>query len=86
MANTKSALKRVRQTKTRTEQNRIMKTRVKNTRKAADAALAEGDVEKVKATVKALISATDRAVKRGAVHPNYSSRMKSRYSARAAAV
>lgn len=84
MANSISALKRVRQTRTRTEQNRILKTRIKSTRKAADAAIAEGDAKKIAEAVISLISATDRAAKRGAVHANYSSRMKSRYAIKAA--
>ncbi|MDA7526037.1 30S ribosomal protein S20 [Verrucomicrobiales bacterium] len=85
MANSQSALKRVRQTKTRTEQNRVLKSRIKSSRKAADAALADGDAAKVAEAVRTLVSATDRAVKRGAVHANYSSRMKSRYASKVAA-
>jgi small subunit ribosomal protein S20 len=85
MANSQSALKRVRQTKTRTEQSRVLKTRIKTTRKAADAALAEGDAAKISDAVTTFLSMTDRAVKRGAVHANYSSRMKSRYASKAAA-
>jgi small subunit ribosomal protein S20 len=85
MANSQSALKRVRQTKTRTEQNRVLKSRIKSSRKAAEAALAEGDAAKISEAVNRLVSVTDRAVKRGAVHANYSNRMKSRYAAKVAA-
>ena len=64
---------------------RVLKSRIKSSRKAADAALADGDAAKVAEAVRALVSATDRAVKRGAVHANYSSRMKSRYASKVAA-
>ena len=82
MANSRSALKRVRQTKTRTVQNRALKTRIKSARKAADEAIAGGDAAKIDQAVRALFSATDRAAKIGAVHANYSSRMKARFAAK----
>ncbi len=45
MANVKSALKRIRQTKKRTERNRYFKTRVKTISKNVEAAVAEGNYE-----------------------------------------
>ena len=45
MANVKSALKRIRQTKKRTERNRYFKTRVKTITKNVEAAVAEGNYE-----------------------------------------
>ncbi|NPA11436.1 MAG: 30S ribosomal protein S20 [Epsilonproteobacteria bacterium] len=45
MANTKSAQKRVRQTKKRTERNRYYRTRVKTITKKVEAAVAEGNYE-----------------------------------------
>ncbi len=85
MANSQSALKRVRQTKTRTMENRILKTRIKNRRKAALAALDSGDADAIKTAVNALYSATDKAVKRGVIHANVSRRMKSNFASRVAA-
>jgi small subunit ribosomal protein S20 len=46
MANTKSAEKRIRQTKKRTERNRYYKTRIKTITKNVEKAVAEGDYEK----------------------------------------
>jgi len=46
MANNKSALKRIRQTRKRTERNRYFKTRVKTITKNVENAVAEGNYEK----------------------------------------
>jgi len=46
MANTKSALKRIRQTKKRTERNRYYKTRIKTITKNVEKAVEAGDYEK----------------------------------------
>jgi len=45
MANVKSALKRIRQTKKRTERNRYFKTRVKTITKNVEKAVEEGNYE-----------------------------------------
>ena len=86
MANSQSALKRVRQTKTRTLENQVLKTRVKNTRKAAVAALDSGDAAAIEKAVNALLSAADIGVKRGAYHKNYSNRLKRDFAAKVKAV
>ena len=86
MANSQSALKRVRQTKTRTLENQAIKTRVKNTRKAALSAIESGDAAEITKAVNALISAADRGVKRGAFHKNYSSRLKRAFAAKVSGV
>lgn len=82
MANSRSALKRVRQTKTRTLENRAFKTRIKTTRKAALDALSSGDAAAAEQAVRTLHSAVDRAVKKGTVHPNYARRTKANFAAR----
>ena len=46
MANTKSAQKRIRQTKKRTERNRYYRTRIKTITKNVETAVAAGDYEK----------------------------------------
>lgn len=84
MANSISALKRVRQTKARTQENRVVKTRIKSTKKAALEALASGDGAAIEKSVRQLHSATDRAVKTGAVHANYARRLKSKFAAKVA--
>jgi small subunit ribosomal protein S20 len=45
MANTKSAMKRIRQTKKRTERNRYYRTRIKTITKKVEKAVEEGNYE-----------------------------------------
>ncbi len=51
MANHKSALKRIRQTQTRTERNRFYRTRLKNIVKAVRGAIDEGNKEEASAAM-----------------------------------
>jgi small subunit ribosomal protein S20 len=78
MANTKSAEKRARQTKTRTLRNKILKTRVKNARKDALAAIASGDANLISAKMAQFASTADKAAKSGVIHKNTASRLKGR--------
>ena len=76
MANTKSALKRVRQTEVRTERNRADKTRIKTLRKKALAAVAAGDPVAAATAASTFASAVDKAAKRNLVHPNRAANLK----------
>ncbi len=78
MANSRSALKRVRQTKTRTAQNRNLKDRVKDARKSALAAVDAGDSKAAQKAYSEFASAADKAAKGGAMHKNTASRLKGR--------
>lgn len=78
MANTKSALKRVRQTKTRTARNRAIKTRVKTARKGALAAIDSGDKAAAQEAYNRFASAADKAAKSGALHKRTADRLKGR--------
>ena len=80
MANTKSALKRVRQTEVRTERNRAEKTRMKTLRKKTLAAVAAGDKPAAAAAASILASALDKAAKRNLIHPNKAANLKSKTS------
>lgn len=72
MANTKSAAKRARQTQRRTLRNRQVSSRIRTLHKRADNAKAQpGDIA-------ALISAIDKAAKRGVIHHNAALRRKAR--------
>lgn len=84
MANSKQAEKRGRQTITRTERNTAIKTRVKNTRKALAAAIAEGDRDAVGMRLAEVASAADRAAKSGVIHKSAADRIKSRATKAAA--
>ncbi|MBP83423.1 MAG: 30S ribosomal protein S20 [Verrucomicrobiales bacterium] len=82
MANSRSALKRVRQTKVQTARNRNLKSRVKDTRKDALAAVEEGNQKAAATAYNAFASATDKAAKGGAMHKNTASRLKGRIAAK----
>ena len=76
MANTKSALKRMRQNEKRRVRNRAVRSRVRTAVKTARAVLAGGGGEAAAAVVEA-IRALDRAVTKGVVHRNTAARKKS---------
>lgn len=80
MANTKSALKRVRQTIVRTERNRAEKSRIKTLRRRTLAAVASGDKDAAAAASNAFSSAVDKAAKRNLIHPNKAANLKSKTS------
>jgi small subunit ribosomal protein S20 len=82
MANTKSALKRVRQTKKRTSRNRAQKSRVKTARKSALAVIESGDAAASQTAYNLFASAADKAAKSGALHKRTADRLKSRMAAR----
>lgn len=76
MANTKSALKRMRQSEQRRLRNRALRSQLRSAVKAARTAVAEPSPE-TPAAVKDAIRALDRAVTRGVVHRNTAARKKS---------
>ena len=78
MANNKSALKRIRQTKVRTERNKALKTQVKSLRKKTVEAAESGKTEEAQAGLKKLSSALDRAVKKNVLHKNKAANVKSK--------
>ncbi len=78
MANSRSALKRVRKTEKETIRNRALKTKVKALRKDALAAVEAGDAAKAQESYNAFASAADKASKKGAFHKKTASRLKSR--------
>ncbi len=75
MANIKSSQKRARQTIVRTERNKTLKSRVKNSRKAVLASLESGDTQKAGEQFRAFASAADKAAKGGVIHKNAASRI-----------
>lgn len=78
MANTASALKRVRQTATRTARNRAAKSRLKTARKAALSAIATADAAAAQAHIRATVSLACRAAKSNVIHKNAARRLQSR--------
>ncbi len=82
MANSRSALKRVRQNATRTQRNRVTRNNIKSTRKEALEALESGDAKKAAEAYNQLASAADMAAKRGTIHKNAAGRLKARMAKR----
>ncbi len=86
MANHVSALKRARQTETRTEVNRANRTRVRTSLRALREAIAAGDVKAAQTQYRATASLLDKGVQKGVLHDNTASRYKSRLNARVKAL
>lgn len=82
MANTVSAIKRVRQTERRTVVNRLRKSRMRTEIKKMRKLLQGGDVKAVTAAVPGTFSMIDRAAKWGVIKKNTAARYKARISAR----
>ena len=82
MANHVSALKRTRQTETRTEVNRANRSRVRTSLRALRDALGKGDAKAAQEQYRATVSALDKSVQKGVLHSNTVSRYKSRLNAR----
>jgi len=86
LANTKSALKRIRQNEKRRLRNRFFLGNARKSVKKARQVLETGDLEAARdATVEA-VSALDKAAEKGVVHKNNAARRKSRLMKRLAAL
>lgn len=77
MANTKSALKRMRQNERRRLRNRAVRSKVRTTLRTARATIAE-KAQTAQASVGDAIRALDKAVTKGVIHKNTAARKKSR--------
>jgi len=77
MANTYSALKRVRQTERRTEVNRKNKSRLRHSISAMRRALTTKDVKAASALLETKFSVIDRSAKNGIIKKNTAARYKS---------
>ena len=73
MANTSSAAKRARQATGRSLQNRVIRSRLRTLQKRALAPTQSSPDE-----IRAVISAIDKAAKRGVIHRNAANRRKTR--------
>jgi small subunit ribosomal protein S20 len=86
MANHISALKRARQTETRTAVNRSSRSRFRSSLRALREAIQQGDAQAAAAQYKSTVSAIDKSVQKGVIHANTASRYKSRLNARVKAL
>ena len=82
MANTSSAIKRVRQIKRRTAVNRTNRTQVRTQVKKLQSSIESKDAEGARKLLGPTVSAVDRAVQNGVLTKNKASRMKSRLTTR----
>jgi small subunit ribosomal protein S20 len=82
MANHVSALKRARQTESRTQVNRASRSRVRTSLRALREALAAGDGKAAQQQYRNTVSVLDKSVQKGVFHQNTVSRYKSRLNAR----
>ena len=78
MANSKSALKRIRQNEKRRERNRAARTRMRSAVKQVRRALEAGDVDQAEQLLPEAIRILDVSARKNVVHPNKAARSKSR--------
>lgn len=78
MPNIKSAEKRVRQTVTRTANNKVKRSRITSNRSKLADAVRSGDKAKASEALKAFSSTLDKAAKAGVISSNKADRSKSR--------
>ena len=82
MANHFSALKRARQTETRTLRNSSNNSRLRSVLREMREALTKGDKQSAGVAFRKTVSALDKAIQKGVLHKNTAARYKSRLSAR----
>jgi small subunit ribosomal protein S20 len=82
MANTISSLKRVRQTRRKTEVNRLRKTRLRHQIRSVRRLIEKKDASAAQAVLPATFSLIDRSAKWGIIKKNTAARYKSRITAR----
>jgi small subunit ribosomal protein S20 len=86
MANHFSALKRARQTETKTARNRANKSRLRSALRGLREAIESGDKAAAQKAYSSTVSVVDKGVQKGVLHKNTASRYKARLSARVKAV
>lgn len=78
MANTKSAIKRLRSAERRRQRNQVYRGRARTTIKKARRLMEESRLEEAREAVSVAISALDKAAEKGIIHKNNAARRKSR--------
>jgi len=82
VASHKSALKRIKQTRIRTERNRMHTTRLRHAIRKLRAALDARNKAAAQALLKPTLALIDHSVRKGILHRNAASRYKSRLTLR----
>ena len=78
MANTKSAIKRLRSAERRRMRNRVFRGHARTAVKRARTLIDGGKVEDARAAMNLAVKALDKAAKKGIIHKNNAARRKSR--------
>jgi len=78
LANTKSAIKRLRSSERRRLHNRVYRGRARTAVKKARRLMDEGHLEEAREAMHVAISALDKAAEKGIIHKNNAARRKSR--------
>jgi small subunit ribosomal protein S20 len=78
LANTKSAIKRIRSSEKRRLRNRQFRTQARTYVKRARAQIEAGELEEAEKSVAEAIRALDKAAEKGIIHRNNAARRKSR--------
>jgi small subunit ribosomal protein S20 len=78
LANTRSALKRIRSSEKKRQRNRFFRSTARTQVKQAYRLIDEGKMEEAEVTVRQAISALDKAARKGVIHKNNAARRKSR--------
>ena len=86
MANTKSAIKRIKQNHKRRLRNRLFTSSTRTFIKHARTTIDEGTPEDARTATLAAISALDKAAEKGIIHKNNAARRKSRLMRRLAQI
>ena len=86
MANTASAIKRVRSNERKRIRNRITRSGTRTAVREAREAIAASKVEEARRATLAAISALDKAAEKGVIHKNNAARRKSRLMKKLAAL
>jgi small subunit ribosomal protein S20 len=84
LANTKSAIKRIKQNHKRRLRNRLITGRARTYIKYARSAINAGTPEEARSATKEAISALDKAAEKGVIHKNNAARRKGRLMRRLA--
>ena len=78
MANTKSAIKRIRSNERRRKINQVHRSRARTYLRKAHRLIDAGRLDEAEAVAREAVSALDRAAQKGVIHKNNAARRKSR--------
>jgi len=78
LANTKSAMKRIRSSRRRAQHNQVTRSTARTYVRRARRLIEQGNLDEAQAVVVQAVSALDKAAEKGVIHRNNAARRKSR--------